>query len=371
MKFSDQFFMKRALYLARKGMGYASPNPMVGAVIEKDGKIIAEGYHRRYGEAHAEVNALAGLEKVPSGAALYVTLEPCSHAGKTPPCLERVQAAKFSRVIIGMEDPNPLVSGRSIAALHKQGVEVTVGVMEEECRALNETFLKYITTGMPFITVKFAQTLDGRIATSTGHSQWISGEKSRRFAHKLRSLHDAVLVGAGTVLHDDPDLTTRHVKGRNPLRIVLDPALETPVAAKVLQNQDKAKTLVVTGSRVSADKCSRIRDMGGEILQLKETEEHFFALPELFRRLGERKVSSILVEGGSGVITSVLQSGCADRVTAIVAPKIIGTGLNTVGDLHITHMGKAMGLEFKKIFRSGDDIIMDCRITKHLTQIPQ
>lgn len=360
--------MKRALYLARKGTGYVSPNPMVGAVIEKDGKIIAEGYHRRYGEAHAEVNALARLGQVPSGAKLYVTLEPCSHTGKTPPCLERVQAAGFSHVIIGMEDPNPLVSGRSIAALRKQGVEVTVGVMEEACRALNESFIKYITTGMPFITVKFAQTLDGRIATTTGHSRWISGEKSRRFAHKLRSLHDAILVGAGTVLHDDPDLTTRHVKGRSPLRVILDPALETPLTAKVLQNQDKAKTLIVTGVHVSADKCSRIRDMGGEILQLDgQPGDHFFAPGELFMRLGQRKISSVLAEGGSKVITSLLQAGCADRVVAIVAPKIIGTGLNTVGELNIISMEKALGLAFKKISRSGDDIILDGRITRPLS----
>lgn len=364
---SDQYFMRRALYLARKGTGYVSPNPMVGAVIEKNGKIIAEGYHRRYGEAHAEVNALAQLEQIPSGAKLYVTLEPCSHSGKTPPCLERVQAAKFSHVIIGMEDPNPLVSGRSIAALRKQGVEVTVGVMEEACRALNESFIKYITTGMPFITVKFAQTLDGRIATSTGHSRWISGEKSRRFAHKLRSLHDAILVGAGTVLQDDPDLTTRHVKGRSPLRVILDPALETPLTAKVLQNQDKAGTLIVTGAHVSADKCSQMRDMGVRIIQLDQQKDHFFSLGELFMRLGQQRISSVLVEGGSSVITSLLQTGCADRVVAIVAPKIIGTGLNTVGDLHITTMEKAMGLVFKKIFRSGDDIVLDGRVTRPLS----
>jgi diaminohydroxyphosphoribosylaminopyrimidine deaminase/5-amino-6-(5-phosphoribosylamino)uracil reductase len=359
--------MKRALYLARKGAGYVSPNPMVGAVIEKDGKIIAEGYHRRYGEAHAEANALAGLKQVPPGAKLYVTLEPCSHHGKTPPCLERVLAAKFSHVIIGMEDPNPLVSGKSIAALRRAGVEVTVGVMEGDCRALNESFLKYVTTGMPFITVKFAQTLDGRIATSTGHSQWISGERSRRFAHKLRSLHDAILAGAGTVLHDDPELTTRHVKGRNPLRVILDPKLEAPLTAKIFQNQDRAATLIVTGIRSFPDKCSQIRGLGVDVLQMDQEEDHLFDLQELFLRLGQRKISSVLVEGGSGVITSVLRADCADRVVAIVAPKIIGAGLDTVGELHITSMERAMGLRFKKVSRSGDDIILDGRITKPLS----
>ncbi|MBN1545214.1 MAG: bifunctional diaminohydroxyphosphoribosylaminopyrimidine deaminase/5-amino-6-(5-phosphoribosylamino)uracil reductase RibD [Syntrophaceae bacterium] len=359
---SDEVYMKRALALAKKGAGWVSPNPMVGAVIVKYNRIIAEGWHQKYGEAHAEINAIKAAKVSPEGSTLYVTLEPCYHHGKTPPCVESVIAAKFDRVVVGMVDPNPLVSGKSIAALQAQGIYTTVGVLEAKCRELNETFIKYMETGMPYVTVKFAQTLDGRIATSTGHSQWISGEKSRRFAHQLRSFHDAVLVGAGTVLKDDPELTVRHVKGRNPLRIVLDPALEISLEAKILRDQDQARTLIVTRSKVSPAKQNQIQAMGVELLHFGDGKGQLFNLKALFSTLAKQRISSILIEGGSGIITSVLQAGLADRVVAIVAPKIVGEGLNAVGNLGITDMNQALDLTFEKITCSGHDVILDGRM---------
>lgn len=360
---SDEFYMKRALTLARKGTGWVSPNPMVGAVIVKYNRIIAEGWHQRYGEAHAEINAIRAAKVPLEGATLYVTLEPCHHHGKTPPCVESVIAARFERVVIGMVDPNPLVAGKSISAMKNHGIYVTTGVLEQDCRELNETFIKYMETGRPYVTVKFAQTLDGRIATATGHSQWISGEKSRRYAHQLRSLHDAVLVGAGTVLKDDPELTVRHVKGRNPLRIVIDPTLKIPLDAKILHDQDQTRTLIVARPQAAPAKQKRIQALGVEILPFNQSEGNLFDLKTLFTILAQKNISALLVEGGAGMITSVFREGLADRVVAIVAPKIVGDGLNTVGNLGITDMNQALKLSFKKISRSGPDVILDGRVT--------
>lgn len=360
---SDERFMKRALALARRGEGQVSPNPMVGAVIVKNGQIVAEGYHRRYGEAHAEINAMRSLKTSPQGATLYVTLEPCHHHGKTPPCVESVIAAGFSRVVVGMEDPNPLVAGKSIEAMKRHGITTTVGVMEEACHDLNETFITYMETGIPFVTVKFAQTLDGRLATSTGHSQWISGEKARRLAHRLRSRHDAVLVGSGTVIQDDPDLTVRHVKGRNPIRIVIDPTLSTPTHAGILRNQEQARTWIVTRGDAPRDKQSRLLAMGIEILPFDATADDMLDLRQVLTALGKRKISSILVEGGGGIITSILRERLANRLVAIIAPKILGNGLSTVGELGLTRMDQALGLTFQKVYRSGPDVVIDGRFT--------
>ena len=224
----DEFFMRRALTLARRGLGRTSPNPMVGAVLVRQGEIVGEGYHRRYGGPHAEVEALRDAGENIAGATMYVTLEPCCHRGKkTPPCLDALLGRGLARVVIGTIDPNPEVSGRSVRALEGTGIETTVGVLEEECRRLNEAYFKYIQTRIPFVTLKVAQTLDGKIASSTGDARWISSEASRRLAHRLRSVHDAVLVGIGTVLADDPLLTVRLARGRNPLRVIVDSTLRT------------------------------------------------------------------------------------------------------------------------------------------------
>lgn len=360
----DEFFMKRALKLARKGEGWASPNPMVGAVIVKEGKIIGEGYHRKFGENHAEINAIDNASESMEGATFYVTLEPCSHYGKTPPCVERIVDVKASRVVIGTTDPNPLVSGKGIEILENHGIKTTVGILEEECRALNEKYFKFIETRIPFVTLKYAQTIDGRIATSTGHSRWISSEPSLKFAHKLRSHHDGVLVGVGTILKDDPELTVRLVRGRNPVRIVVDPELKISEDARILQNQKKSRTIVVSTSRSAGAKRTLLEEMGIEILVIDENDQNHVDLKKLLVELGKRDISSILVEGGSKIITSFVEERLFDRMVVITAPKILGKGIEAIGNLGIERMNDSIGLTFERVYRKGDDIIVNARIKK-------
>jgi len=361
---NDESYMKHALRLARKGEGWVSPNPMVGAVIVKNDRIIGEGYHRKFGEAHAEINALNQATEPAEGSTIYVTLEPCSHHGKTPPCVESLIANHPARVVIGTADPNPLVAGQGIETLKRQGIEVTVGVLEDACKEINESFFKFIQTRLPFVTLKFAQTLDGRIATSTGHSRWISSPPSRRFAHHLRHAHDAILVGIGTILSDDPELTVRLVRGKNPLRIVLDSRLRIPMTARILQDQDQAGTLIVTTDKAEEEKLSRLNHLGIDTLIVPADLSGKIDLNRLLQELGNRNIASILVEGGAGILTSLLAANLADRLIAIVAPKIAGQGIEAVGQLHITNMEKAIGLIFRRIFRKGDDLIIDSRFRK-------
>jgi len=359
---NDESFMKRALRLARKGEGWVSPNPMVGSVIVRNNRIIGEGHHRKFGQAHAEINALESVTESAEGSTIYVTLEPCSHYGKTPPCVDRLIACRPQRVVIGTADPNPLVAGKGIEALQRSGVPVSVGVLEEACRQINEAFFKFIQSRTPFVTLKYAQTLDGRIATATGHSRWISSLPSRRFAHRLRHAHDAIMVGIGTVLSDDPELTVRLVRGKNPLRIVLDSRLRIPLTSHILQDQGTAGTLLVATDRADGEKLARLRDLGIDVLILPADPSGRIVLPSLFRELGTRNIASVLVEGGSGVLTALLAEDLADRLVAIVAPKIAGKGIEAVGDLNITDMKSAIGLIFRRTYRKGDDLIIDARL---------
>ena len=359
---NDEYYMRKALALARRGLGKTSPNPVVGALIVKNGDIVGQGYHRRFGGPHAEVNAIRDAGRDITGATLYVTLEPCCHLKKkTPPCLDAILKHDWSRVVVGTPDPNPQVNGRSIEALKQRGIETRVGVLEEECRRLNEVYFKYIRTGVPFITLKFAQTLDGRIASATGDSRWISSSPSLKLAHRLRSLHDAVLVGVGTVLADDPQLTVRLVKGRNPLRVVADSTLKTPLTAKALADQKSAPTVLATTKRADPGKLSAMENAGIEVVVVAEEKGGRLDLSDLFRKLGERGISSVLVEGGAGLITSVLRDRLADRLVVIVAPRIMGKGIEAVGDLDITDVRQALALSFVKTFRSGDDLVIEAR----------
>jgi diaminohydroxyphosphoribosylaminopyrimidine deaminase/5-amino-6-(5-phosphoribosylamino)uracil reductase len=359
---TDEFYMKRALHLARRGEGRVSPNPMVGAVIVRDGRIIGEGYHEKYGQDHAEVNAIKNAREAVVGATVYITLEPCCHFGKTPPCVDSLIACKAARVVIGTTDPNPLVAGKGIEALRQQGIATTVGILEAQCHLLNERFFKFIRTGMPFVTLKFVQTLDGRIATVTGHSQWISRLPARRYAHRLRACHDAVLVGVGTIAADDPELTVRHVRGRNPLPIVVDSRLRIPLAAKVLRKRDGGRPLIVTTDRADQEKRTGLAELGIESLVVAGDSRGRVDLKAMLHELGKRNLSSILIEGGAAVITSVLQSGLADRLVVVIAPKIIGQGIDAVGDLGIRHMDEALRFSYRKITRCGGDLIIDGRI---------
>jgi len=332
---------------------------MVGAVLVKGDRIIGEGYHERFGGPHGEVNAFNGAKESPEGATLYVTMDPCSHHGKTPPCVDRVLREKPARVVIGVIDPNPRVAGQSARRLREAGVAVAVGVLEKECRELNEPFFKFMETGLPFVTVKFAQTLDGRIATVTGHSRWISSGPSLKYAHRLRSLHDGILVGAGTVLKDDPDLRVRLVRGRNPLRIVLDASLAVSPLARMFQNQEEAKTLVLTSRRHDRKKIRIFRDRGIDVDVLPEGAQSGVDLAAVLEMLAKRGVSSLLVEGGSAVITSFIREGKADRFLVILAPKLAGKGIEAVGDLGILSMDEALPLRFRSIRRIGGDLVLD------------
>jgi diaminohydroxyphosphoribosylaminopyrimidine deaminase/5-amino-6-(5-phosphoribosylamino)uracil reductase len=354
--------MRLALKLARRGLAQVSPNPMVGAVIVKDGHIIAQGYHHYFGGDHAEVNALKNAWEDASGATMYVTLEPCFHYGKTPPCVDAVIKSKMGKVVIGMQDPDKRVSGRSIEKLKAQGIAVAVGVLEAECRTLNESFIKHRTTGMPYVTVKFAQSLDGKIATATGSSSWITSPASLKLAHRLRATHDAILVGAGTIVKDNPELTTRLVKGRNPLRVVLDSNLRIPPDVAVFKNLDKARTLVATTAWDAHEKLDERRALGLEVLIVPPNADGRVDLKSLLVTLGERDVSSLLVEGGAETITSFLRLGLADKIIAIIAPKILGKGIDAVGELNITDVSKAFILSFTKFYRSGVDLVIEARL---------
>jgi diaminohydroxyphosphoribosylaminopyrimidine deaminase/5-amino-6-(5-phosphoribosylamino)uracil reductase len=360
----DEFYMRRALRLAQKGGAWVSPNPMVGAVIVKEHRIIGEGYHQLFGGNHAEVNAINHASETIDGSTIYVNLEPCTHYGKTPPCCESIIACKPARVVIGTPDPNPIISGRGIEALKRHGIETTVGVLEESCRRLNERFFKFIQTGTPFVTLKFAQTIDGRIATVTGHSRWISSEKSLRFVHMLRSHHDAVLVGVGTVLQDDPELTVRLIRGRNPVRIVVDSLLRISPDARALKNQDMAKTMIATTIHAGSEKRARLAEMGIETMLFEHDNDRRVDLTKLLVELGKRNISSVLVEGGAAIITSLLKVKLPDRVVIVIAPKIVGKGVEAVGNLNIQSMDESLRLAYRKIRRLGDDLIIDARIEK-------
>jgi diaminohydroxyphosphoribosylaminopyrimidine deaminase/5-amino-6-(5-phosphoribosylamino)uracil reductase len=360
----DEFFMRRALKLARKGEAWVSPNPVVGAVIVKKNRIIGEGYHQKFGDNHAEINAINCATETIEGATLYVNLEPCTHHGKTPPCIDRIIACKPARVVIGTTDPNPLVAGGGINALKRSGIETTVGILEEACKIINERFFKFIRTGTPFVTLKFAQTLDGRIATLAGRSRWISSEKSLRFAHMLRSHHDALLIGVGTLIKDDPELTIRLTRGRNPQRVVVDSRLRISPDARVLKNQNMAKTIIATTSNADSEKRTRLNRMGIETLIVEQDSDHHVDLTKLFVELGKKNISSVLVEGGAAIITALLKGKLTDRVVIIIAPKIVGKGVEAVGDLGIQSMDESLRLTYRNILRKGDDLIINGRIEK-------
>jgi len=357
MRGEDEIYMRRVLHLARRGLGWVSPNPMVGALIVKDGKVIAEGYHRRFGGAHAEVEAMRRAQGPLEGATLYVNLEPCCHWGKTPPCVEAILESGIKEVVVGNIDPNPQVAGKGVQFLREHGVRVRTGVLEAEGRELNRAYFKYHEEGLPLVTLKYAQSLDGRIATSTGDSRWISSEGTRRFAHRLRATHDAVLVGIGTVLADDPQLTVRMVRGRNPLRVVLDSHLRIPLEAKVLQGEPP--TLIATASGAPRDKILALRQRGTEVVEVgRERVE----LPQLLRELASRGVLSLLVEGGQAVITSFLREGLADEMVVIVAPSLIGRGVEAIGDLGVRTIGEARALKGVKLRRIGHDWVFEAKL---------
>jgi diaminohydroxyphosphoribosylaminopyrimidine deaminase/5-amino-6-(5-phosphoribosylamino)uracil reductase len=357
----DEQYMRQALRLARRGLGKVSPNPLVGAVIVKGGRVIARGYHKVFGGDHAEVDALKNAVEDVRGSTLYVTLEPCRHFGKTPPCVDAIIKAKIARVVVSMLDPFPEMRGKSIELLNEHGIKTAIGVMEADCRALNEVYLKWVTAGLPYVTVKWAQTLDGKIATAQGRSRWISSPESLKLAHKLRATHDAILVGVNTVLKDNPELTTRLVKGRNPVRVILDSTLRIPLDSKVLADQSAARTLVAAAPAAPPENLAALKKMGIEVLTIPPDSSSRVDLKALLKILARRQISSVLVEGGAEVITSFLRLGLADKIICIIAPRLMGAGTAPLADLNINDVSQTLKLSFTKVYRSGEDIVLEGR----------
>jgi diaminohydroxyphosphoribosylaminopyrimidine deaminase/5-amino-6-(5-phosphoribosylamino)uracil reductase len=355
----DEHWMKRVLRLAEKGRGRTSPNPMVGAVLVKDGKVVGEGYHAKAGEDHAEIIALRRAGDAARGAALYLNLEPCTHYGKTPPCAPAVIRAGVKRVVIGMEDPNPLVKRKGVGSLTGAGIEVKVGVEEKECRSLNEAFCKYILKKDPFIILKVAATMDGKIATRDGDSKWISGENSRRFVHRLRDQVDGVLVGIGTVLKDDPMLTARVRGGRDPYRIILDSRLRIPEEAKVIEISPE-KTIIATTEAAPKDKVERLEKKNVRVLVL-DSKEGRVNLKSCLSKLGEMEMMSLLVEGGSQINGSFLDEGLIDKLLLFLSPKLMGDtqALEIFGGKGVASLEEAVVLREFRTKRMGEDILIE------------
>lgn len=315
-------YMRHALELARYGEGRTSPNPLVGAVVVRDGRIVGQGWHRKAGTPHAEVHALRQAGELARQATMYVTLEPCAHFGRTPPCSQAIIDAGVRRVVVAMTDPNPLVAGKGIERLRAVGIEVIVGILEKEALTLNEVFVKWITTGMPYIILKAAMTLDGKIATAAGESQWITGEAAREEVHKMRDLYDGILTGIGTVLADDPSLTTRLAHGgKNPQRIVVDSMARTPLHAKVIAD-GLAPTFIAVTTRAPADKVAALQEAGAQVLIINDGDR--VALKMLFVALGKQKISSVFVEGGAAINGTLIQEKLPDKFHFFIAPKLIG-----------------------------------------------
>ncbi|MDO8588136.1 MAG: bifunctional diaminohydroxyphosphoribosylaminopyrimidine deaminase/5-amino-6-(5-phosphoribosylamino)uracil reductase RibD [Armatimonadota bacterium] len=352
--------MRLALRLARRGR--TSPNPMVGAVVVKDGVVAGQGFHPKAGEPHAEVLALRRAGEQASGAALYVTLEPCCHFGRTPPCVDTVIESGVSRVVAAMTDPNPKVAGRGLAALRKAGIEVFVGVLEREARALNEAYIKYITTGFPLVTLKMAMSLDGKIATHTGESRWVSGEQSRCLAHRLRSKADAVVVGAGAALADDPQLTARHGRPKwQPARIIVDESARISPDARIFQSDGGPAIIATTRSAAEAD-VRKLEAAGSRILVVDE-KDGLVDLAALFRSLAELGMIDILLEGGGELNAGALEARLVDKVVVFVAPKIIGgrAAKTPVEGRGTATMAGALRLTDLKARRCGEDVMITAR----------
>lgn len=319
---NDDFYMDMALELAIKGEGRVNPNPLVGAVIVKDSKVIGTGYHEKYGKEHAERNAVKNCNEDMEGSTIYVTLEPCFHLGKQPPCVDLIIEKKFKRVVIGMTDPNPLVAGKSIQKLKQHNIEVIAGVREKECRKLNEVFIKYINTKTPFVLLKAGMSLDGKIATAKGESKWITCKESREDSHKLRNKLQAIMVGINTVLSDDSELTCRIENGRNPIKIIVDSHLRTPIDSKIVKTNPNL-TIIATTEKADEDKKRILENIGIEIITTSIKDDRV-DLKELMQKIGQRNIDSILIEGGSELNFSALEEGIVDKVRFYIAPKILG-----------------------------------------------
>lgn len=331
----EEKYMRRAIELAKKGSGHVNPNPLVGAVIVRDGEIIGEGYHECYGQLHAERNAIANAKKRGNsleGSTIYVTLEPCCHYGKTPPCTEAIIEEKIARVVVGSDDPNPLVSGKGFQMLREKGIEVIPHFLKEECDAMNHVFFHYIRTGTPYVAMKYAMTMDGKIACYTGDSKWVTGEESRAHVQTLRNHYKGIMAGIGTVLADDPMLNCRIEGGRDPIRIIADSHLRIPMDSQLVRTAGQQPLIVACLPDADEEKAAQLQEKGVEVLRIPgvttaditEEQKEVISLPVLMKELGARKIDGILLEGGGQLNESALQAEIVDRIYCYIAPKIFG-----------------------------------------------
>ncbi|MDD4803158.1 MAG: bifunctional diaminohydroxyphosphoribosylaminopyrimidine deaminase/5-amino-6-(5-phosphoribosylamino)uracil reductase RibD [Syntrophomonas sp.] len=353
--------MQRALQLASQGRGRTSPNPMVGAVIAHNDRLLGEGYHHKAGTPHAEIHALNEAGQQSWGATLYVTLEPCSHFGRTPPCVDAVINAGIKRVVIAVADPNPCVAGQGIARLKEAGIEVELGLMKQEAYRLNEVFFKYIKTGNPFVALKTAMTLDGKIAAASGDSKWITGEDSRHYVHQLRDIYDAIMVGIGTVLKDDPRLNTRleTADRKNPVRVIIDSHLDLPLTSNIARTCHEQRTLVFCSRTSDAKRKSELQSQGAEIIDL-DMETNLVPLEKVLPILGKLGICSLLVEGGGEINAYLLENELIDKAYWFISPKIIGgrQSLSPIGGKGIEYMQDARELKSIQIHSFANDFLL-------------
>ena len=361
---TDQNYMLQAIQLAKQGEGWTNPNPMVGAVIVKNGRIIGKGYHKKCGELHAERNAIASLTESAEGATIYVTLEPCCHYGKTPPCTEAIIEQKIKRVVIGSRDPNPKVSGKGIKMLQEAGIEVIEDFMREECDRLNPVFFHYITTKTPYVVMKYAMTLDGKIATKTGASKWITGEAARAEVQHMRHRYMGIMAGIGTVLADDPMLNVRVEGWKSPIRILCDSGLRIPLDGQIVKSAGKYRTIVAYADSENTEaKRKRLHEMGVETICCPD-ENNQVDLKKLMKYLGEEGIDSILLEGGGTLNDSALRAGIVQEVQAFIAPKVFG-GMNSktpVEGIGVRFPSEAVKLKCTDICQIGEDIRITCQV---------
>lgn len=357
----DLEMMRRAMCLAERGRGWVNPNPLVGAVVVKEGRIIGEGWHQRYGDWHAERNALRACTQDPAGATMYVTLEPCCHTGKTPPCTEAILEHRIARVVVGLTDPNPLVAGKGLAILQEAGVEVVTGLLEEELREQNRIFLHYISTGMPWIVLKTACTLDGKIATHTGSSRWITGEPAREQVHRMRAQYAGILVGIGTVLADNPMLDCR-LEGnfRQPIRLVADSRARLPLTSRLVQTADRFRTVLVCGEFAPDDRLQALREKGVEVWQLSGERVQ---PEELARKAAQQGIDALMLEGGGTLNEAFLQADLVREYCLFLAPKVVGgaDAPTAVEGKGVGQMTAAWALNQLEVTRYGDDLCITGR----------
>ena len=362
----DAEYMAQALSLAEQGLGWTSPNPMVGAVIVKEGRVIGRGYHRRCGALHAEREALAACTESPAGGTLYVTLEPCCHQGRQPPCTQAILEAGLARVVVGSGDPNPLVAGKGLAQLRAGGVEVTTGVLEEACDALNRVFFHYIRTRRPYVVLKYAMTLDGKIATRTGASRWITGPEARAQVHRTRHRCAAILAGIGTVLADDPLLTCRMEGGKDPLRVICDSRLRIPMDSQLVRTARQVPT-VLACARPDPARRAALEAAGCRVWELPDGAGRV-DLEALLDRLGAEEMDSLLVEGGAALNWAFLEGGLVQRVQLYLAPKLFGgtAAKSPVGGLGVELPHQAARLGALEVRKLGEDLLIEGEVERHV-----